>query len=126
MSPDHADYIQRWHLRRGAPRHACLRCYAKDTETFFFIYGDAEWTAAAISAVAGLDTDEALNVVAGMRGEHDTAPDVRHSAFIRLCAACLAQSPVTVPLYTNEQIRAGGEFQGIIQTDEHTRRALGH
>jgi hypothetical protein len=123
--PNYGSYIQRWHLRHGAPRHSCIRCYEKDTDTFFFVFGDAEWTAGALSAVAGLDVDEALRTVEVMRAEHDAKHDVRHPAYIRLCAACLALSKVTVPLYTTTQIEQSGEFHGIVQTDEHTRRALG-
>jgi hypothetical protein len=116
------------HTRRGLPPRPCIRCYAKDTDTFFFIFGDAEWTAGVLSAVVDLSVDEALGTVEVMRREHGTKPDVRHPAHIRLCAACMARSKVNTTLYTAAQLeqveRKGGELQGFVQTDEHTRRAL--
>lgn len=126
MSPSNpANFIQRWHLRRGAPPASCIRCYQPHIDSFVFVYGDAEWTAGALIALTGIDADEALSTVEVMRRQHASKPDERHPANVRLCPACLAQCNVEVPLYTQAQIDQGGEMHGIIQTDEHMRRALG-
>lgn len=126
MTGDNSHFIQRWHTRRGLPHNPCIRCY-DETDTFFFVYGDAEWTGAAVMAVVGLDAEEAHGTVEVMRRQHGRPPDERHTAYIRMCANCMAQSGTSVPLYTEAELTVEGGFKGlgIVQTDEHMRRALG-
>lgn len=131
MSPErnYNSYVQRMHTRRGLPPDPCIRCYAGHTDTFFVVFGDIEWQAGALAAVTGIDEDEAIGTSEVMRAENGAKPDERIPSFIRICRTCMAQSRVSVPLYTTDQLQLivgeDMEFDGIVQTDEHTRRALG-
>jgi hypothetical protein len=95
------------------------------TQTFFLIYGDAEWTGGVVCAAVGLDVDEALATVEAMRSQHGTRHQERVTSQIRLCTACAAKSKIRLVLYSQDELEQGGEFDAITQTDEHTRRALG-
>lgn len=124
------NYIQRPPLNphRPLPKRSCIRCFKGNVDTFVIVYGDEEWVAGSIIALTKMSDDEAIGTVEAMRRQHKAKPGDRHLSPIRICAECAAASNVgkRLPLYTEADVEEGGQFDGIIQTDEHTRRALGH
>jgi hypothetical protein len=98
------------------------------TDTFFLVYGDAEWNAAILSVFVGLSTEEACGTTEAMRRENGTHPDERVMSHIRLCRSCAARSKLAAHLYTTAEVEAfqrdGGEARCIAQTDEIMRNIL--
>jgi hypothetical protein len=98
-----------------APHHACIRCFKADTNRVFVVIGDAMFAAASLVAYAGIDAEEAINVIASIRGEQPITARAHHQ--IRLCRGCakLTDAPVMSEATLDRVLAEGGQVRGVVQ-----------
>ena len=95
------------------PPHSCTRCFRENVEDGFVIFGDGEWQAAAMYALAGVPEDQSVQMVR----ERREPKGKRYPAFVRLCTACgkLTNAPVIPEERANAAMKNGTPIPACVQ-----------